>query len=119
MMISIPLRDLWWTWEPMSDLRTENEKVIATGTPIAGVCQGKLDANLKDLQGFCWGKVDLGIALIVFMSTMGIAMVVIFALVGMDPAEKQARDVTFQAMKRKEEERRRKKKGERKKTYKR
>jgi protein-S-isoprenylcysteine O-methyltransferase Ste14 len=116
MMIAIPLREAWWKWDKMSDLRMENDIVFVVPNEVkqvAAVCYPGIDAD------FCWGKVDLGVALIIFMSVFGVGMVVIFAFVGMDPAEKEARDVTFQAMKRKEEERRRKKKGERKKTYKR
>lgn len=112
LMVSPILRDnVWWDWAQVRDLRAENEAVIPT--TVKGVCSPTLG------EDWCWGVVDLGVSLVIFVLAFGFVMTLFFAFAGRDPAEKRAREVTRMAEKEKQAEKRRKRKGQRKKVYRR
>ncbi|MBN1285241.1 MAG: hypothetical protein JXB47_07580 [Anaerolineae bacterium] len=93
-------RSLWWN--AATQLRDMNTKLVG---PNVSVCRlGTAEP--------CWGVVDVGVALVVWLIVFGVAMMIVIALVGGETKEdKYSKSVMQDAESRKKASRRAKKRG--------
>ncbi len=80
--------------------------------PIAGLAPKLYEANFfvfgDEAQQLWWGRVDIGLAFVMWLLLFALGMTVALAAAGKDPAEEQAKQMMIEAKRRKDAHRRKK-----------